>query len=143
MSPDPMAEEHRLQVQQLFVKHRTDSACVECHRQSDPLGMSLEAFDPIGRMRTRYENEQPVTTYGNYRGTEFKGIQDLKPILLQDIRPFAFNLTVRLAEYAKGRKLEAADSLAIEAVVNGAEADDFALRDLVEAIAEGELLRNR
>ena len=130
-------------VREQLAKHRTDAACVECHRQMDPLGMSLEAYDPIGQLRTKYENKQPVTTYGTYKGTDFQGVQDLKQIMLRDVRPFAYNLAVRIAEYAKGRKLEAADFVEIEKVVDGAAAKKFALRDMVEAIAVGGLLRER
>ncbi len=130
-------------VRDQLAKHRTDPACIECHRQMDPLGMSLEAFDPIGRLRTDYENKQPVTTYGTYKRTDFTGIDELKQIMLKDIRPFAYNLTVRLAEYAKGRKITAMDFSAIEEVVDACAEGDFVLRDIVEAIAVGELLRHQ
>jgi len=34
--------------------HRADITCAECHRKIDPLGFSLESFDPTGRWRTKY-----------------------------------------------------------------------------------------
>jgi hypothetical protein len=37
-----------------LAKHRADAACAECHRKIDPLGFSLEAFDPVGRWRKTY-----------------------------------------------------------------------------------------
>ncbi|MBC8326154.1 MAG: DUF1592 domain-containing protein [Verrucomicrobia subdivision 3 bacterium] len=130
-------------VREQLAKHRTNAACVECHRKMDPIGMSLEAYDPIGRLRVRYENKQPVTTYGTFKGTDIEGVQDLKRILLQDLRPFAYNLTVRLAEYAKGRQLDAADFVVVNKIVDQAADHRHPLRHLVEAIATGDLLRQR
>ena len=37
----------------MLEKHRSDAACIECHRRIDPLGFALESFDPIGRERTQ------------------------------------------------------------------------------------------
>lgn len=37
-----------------LAKHRADNACAECHSKIDPLGFSLETFDPIGRWRNTY-----------------------------------------------------------------------------------------
>ena len=36
--------------------HATDGACVGCHRITDPVGLSLERFDGIGKFRAT-ENE--------------------------------------------------------------------------------------
>ena len=93
----------------------------------DPLGLSLELFEPIGRLRTKYENKQTVTSHGTYKGDDFQDIEGLKEIMLRDIRPFAYNPTVRLAEYAKGRKLSASDFVLIEDIVNQHAATDFPL----------------
>ena len=43
-------------IRQRLAKHSTDRACAECHRKIDPLGFSLESFDPVGRWRTREPN---------------------------------------------------------------------------------------
>lgn len=37
-----------------LAKHRADPVCAECHRKIDPLGFSLESFDPVGRWRVNY-----------------------------------------------------------------------------------------
>ena len=41
-------------IRERLAKHRADNACAECHRKIDPLGFSLETFDPIGRWRITY-----------------------------------------------------------------------------------------
>ena len=63
--------------------------------------------------------------------------------MLADVRPFARNLTIRIAEYAKGRKLGPSDFVAVEHIVDGLAGDEFPLRDIVSRIANGELLLNQ
>ena len=41
-------------IRERLAKHRADVTCAECHRKIDPLGFSLESFDPVGRWRTKY-----------------------------------------------------------------------------------------
>ena len=98
---------------------------MECHRRMDPLGFALEAYDPIGRFRTKYSARHRVTTHGNYRGQEFADVTELKKILTREIRPFARSLVVRIAEYAKGSELTAGDFPAVEAILKEAEADNL------------------
>lgn len=130
-------------VREQLEKHRSDATCYECHRQMDPLGFALEAFNPIGGRRTIYENKQEVTTYGNYKGQDFEDLAGLKEIMLRDVRPFARNLVVKIAEYAKGRRLVASDFEAIETLVDEVSANDYPLRDIVSEVATGELMRMR
>lgn len=130
-------------VRDLLEKHRSDKACMECHRRMDPLGFALEAYDPIGRFRTKYSKTQRVSTEGNYLGKDFADVDELKRILVSDIRPFARNLVIRIAEYAKGRKLGAADYAIVESIVNKARADHYQLKDIVNAIATSDLMTHR
>ena len=130
-------------VRDLLEKHRSDKACMECHRRMDPLGFALEAYDPIGRFRTKYSKTQRVSTEGNYLGKDFADVDELKRILVSDIRPFARNLVIRIAEYAKGRKLGAADYATVELIVDETGADNYQLKDVVIAIATSELMTHR
>lgn len=130
-------------VRDMLEKHRSDSACMECHRRMDPLGFALEAYDPIGRFRTEYSETQTVSTHGNYLGKEFADVTGLKQILSDDIRPFARNLIIRIAEYAKGRKLVAADYMTVESLVDQAAKDDFRFKNIVLSIAVSDLMTNR
>lgn len=41
-------------IRERLAKHSADNACAECHHKIDPLGFSLESFDPIGRWRNNY-----------------------------------------------------------------------------------------
>ena len=130
-------------VRDLLEKHRSDVACMECHRRMDPLGFALESYDPIGRYREKYSPTQIVETDSFYKGHSFENVEGLKKIMLADVRPFARNLTIRIAEYAKGRKLGPSDFVAVEHIVDGLAGDEFPLRDIVSRIANGELLLNQ
>ncbi len=130
-------------VRDLLEKHRSDSACMECHRMIDPAGFALEAFDPIGRFRTMYSAKQAVSTEGEYRGQPFDDVAGLRKLMLGQLRPFARSLTVRIAEYAKGRKLEAPDLATVEAITAAASKNDFRLNDMISAIATSELMTKR
>ncbi len=114
-----------------------------CHRRIDPLGFALEAYDPIGRLRTKYSKTQNVSTQGNFLGKDFDNVEQLKQILASDIHPFARNLVIRIAEYAKGRTLVAADHSAIEAILAKTEPSHFKLKDLVIEVATSHLMTHR
>lgn len=130
-------------IREMLEKHRSDPACMECHRRMDPLGFALEAYGPIGRLRTKYSKKQKVSTHGNYLGKDFADVTELKRILSSDMQAFARNLIIRIAEYAKGRELVAADFAAVEAILLASERGDFKLRDLVTAIATSDLMTHR
>lgn len=42
-------DESGLTIREQLERHRADSSCASCHDKIDPLGISLEGFDPIGR----------------------------------------------------------------------------------------------
>ena len=132
-----------LSVRDLLEKHRSDAACMECHRKMDPLGFALESYDPIGRYREEYSKTQVVETDSAYKGQAFDDVEGLKEIMLEDIRPFARNLTVRIAEYAKGRELAPSDFALVEEIVDQVADTEYALRDIVTRIANGQLLLDR
>ena len=127
----------------MLEKHRSDPACMECHRRMDPLGFALEAYDPIGRLRKEYSAKQSISTQGNYLGKDFADVTELKRILSSDIRPFARNLIIRIAEYAKGRKLVAADYATLESIVDQSAKNDFKFKDIVLMIASSDLMPQR
>ncbi len=130
-------------VRDMLEKHRSDPACMQCHRRMDPLGFALEAYDPIGRLRTKYSQKQPISTHGNYLGKDFSDVTELKQILSSNIRPFARNLIIRIAEYAKGRKLVAADYATVQQLVDQSAKNGFKFKDIVIAIATSDLMMER
>ncbi len=76
-------------------------------------------------------------------GQNFQDVVGLKQILSQDLRPFARNLIVRLAEYAKGRKLVAADYSTVENILTESARDGYRLKSMVFRIAKSDLMTNK
>jgi hypothetical protein len=66
------AKDATLTVRQQSEQHRADPSCAACHRFMDPIGLSFEAFDAVGRLRTE-ENGAPVVTTGELSGTDVDG----------------------------------------------------------------------
>jgi hypothetical protein len=58
-----------LTTRQLFERHRTREPCKSCHGYFDPLGITLETFDGIGRPRTT-ENGIPIDASGEFDGVQ-------------------------------------------------------------------------
>ena len=66
-----------LTTRQNLERHRTEDACAGCHALFDPLGMSLEHFDSIGRYRAT-ENGLPINPSGTLvDGTNINGSAEL------------------------------------------------------------------
>jgi len=63
LKPDPTRT-----ARERFLAHSNNPACAGCHRLIDPLGLSLESYDGIGRFRSM-ENGKPVDVTGNFAST--------------------------------------------------------------------------
>jgi hypothetical protein len=57
---------------QAFEAHRASPACAACHRVMDPIGLTLENFDALGRWRDT-ENGVPIDVSGKLAGTDVDG----------------------------------------------------------------------
>ncbi|MBA3684386.1 MAG: DUF1592 domain-containing protein [Planctomycetes bacterium] len=125
-----------LTTRQLLERHRSDPTCASCHVRLDPLGFALEAYDPIGRYRTK-DGGLPVDTASVMTdGTRINGARELKTILLQTRRiDFARCLVSKLLTYALGRGLQPYDEPTVDAIVKDLEADGWRFSSLVTGIA--------
>ena len=123
-------------------KHRENPTCYDCHRKIDPLGLAFESFDAIGQFRAAYANQLPVESHGKLPdGMSFESVAELKHILLERSSLYARTLTRRFLELATGRQMERADRLEMDRIVSELETRGNGLRDLVELVAQSELLQ--
>jgi hypothetical protein len=130
-------------VREQLEKHRSEAACMECHRRMDPPGLALESFDPIGRFRTHYSPKQKITTDSAFMGQKFEDVDGLREILMTQLKPFSRSLIVKISEYSKGRKLGLADLRTVEDILDDLATDEFRLRDMIVAISTSELMTHR
>ena len=103
----------------------------------DPIGLSIENFDAIGRWRTRTEGGTPVDSSGGLpSGATFEGVAGLKRALLNRPELFVTTVTEKLLTYALGRGIEFYDVPAVRAVTRDARNNDYRFSSLVLGIVK-------
>jgi hypothetical protein len=138
-------------IRERLAKHRSDPACAECHRKIDPLGYSLENFDPIGRWRVNYPKPKggapapKVDASGEFAsGEAYADFPDFKRILVAgrtDV--FARHLIGQFLTFAVGRHLGPVDDFVVEDILRAVQSDGYGLRTLVVESLASEIFRTR
>jgi hypothetical protein len=137
-------------IRERLAKHSTDRACAECHRKIDPLGFSLEAFDPIGRTRTTYAKPKKgpapkIDTTGEFASGEtykdFAGFRDLLHERREEM--FTRHLIRSLLAYSTGRLMEPADEFAVDRIHDKVKQQGLGLRSLVVECLTSDVFRSR
>ena len=137
-------------IRERLAKHSTDRACAECHRKIDPLGFSLEAFDPVGHWRITYPKPKKgaapkIDTSGEFASGEtyqdFAGFRNI----LHDKRKeqFTRHLIRSLLAYSTGRLMEPADEFAVDRIHEKVKQQGLGLRSLVVECLTSEVFRSR
>ena len=110
-----------LTVRERMVEHRENPACASCHQLMDPVGLSTENFDAVGRWRTQSEAGTPIDASGGLptaaRSTAPAGFAR-RVLNRPDL--FVTTLTEKLMTYALGRGLEYYDAPAVRAITRDA-----------------------
>ncbi|HVK08412.1 MAG TPA: DUF1592 domain-containing protein, partial [Gemmataceae bacterium] len=109
--PDDEAATAGLTVRQLTEKHSSDPKCAVCHQRIDAYGFSLEAYDPIGRLRDKDLAGRPIDVKAKAMdGAEFAGIDGLRDYLLTKRKAaFERQFCRKLLGYALGRSVQLSD----------------------------------
>jgi mono/diheme cytochrome c family protein len=129
---DTSADGRVLSMRERMVQHRRNPACAACHARMDPLGLPMESFDAVGRLRQRSESNAPLDVSGALPdGTTFEGVAGLRQALLSHSGEFVATLTEKLLTYALGRGVEYYDAPAIRRITRDAERDDYRLSSLI------------
>ena len=132
-----------LSMRQRMEQHRANPVCASCHAMMDPLGLSLENFDAVGKWRTLGESSAAIDAKGRAPdGTLFEGPSGLRDMLLHSDR-FVLTLTEKMLTYALGRGLEYSDMPAVRAIVRDAAKNDYRLSSLIAGIVQSPPFRMR
>ena len=136
----PLSEEKSdavLSMRERMVEHRRNAVCASCHAIMDPVGLSLENFDAVGRWRTLTDGFAAIDASGGFPdGTTFDGVSGLKQALLGRSDQFVRTLTQKLLTYALGRAMEYYDAPAIRMVERTAARDDYRFSSLILGIVK-------
>jgi len=120
--------------EKLDLHGRQGTSCANCHLKMDPIGYALENFDPIGQFREK-DGTRPVENSGKLPdGTELRGVESLKKVLLQRKDHFVRSLTEHLLTYALGRDLQSYDLPTVRRVSDAVLEKDFRMDVLIEEI---------
>lgn len=145
-------------------KHRANAACAGCHRKIDPPGFALESFDVFGGARTHYRSTEegtpvsglgknghaftfkagkPVDASGEFFGQRFGGIEEFQALLASNDRQLARNIASQWIVYATGAPVRFSNREALEAILDQAERDRYALRTILHAIVQSEFFTRK
>jgi hypothetical protein len=94
-------------VRERMEAHRANAFCAGCHRTIDPVGFSLENFNPVGQWRATTEDGKPVDASGVlWDGSKVSSPADLRKAILARSDLFVSTVTERLLTYSLGRGVE-------------------------------------
>ncbi len=123
-------------IRQQLIQHQSQVSCAVCHRQIDPLGFSLEHFDPVGLFRETYAHRNKIQTLVELGdGRKLDGAADLKQTLVDQPADFIRCLTEKLLIYGTGGALERGEYPEVFRIVEKVQREQFGLRDLIIEIA--------
>ena len=124
-----------LSMRERMEEHRRNPVCAACHALMDPVGLSLENFDAIGRWRTLTAGLAPIDASGGLPdGTTFDGVAGLREAILHRSDQFVRTLVDKLLTYGLGRATEHYDAPAVRTVERDAAAAGYRFSDLVLGI---------
>ncbi len=123
-------------------QHKRNTSCANCHNRIDPLGFSLERYDPTGRWREQYPDGKPIEDAAALADkTEIKGVDGLLDYLRGKEPQVRKTLSYKLVGYALGRTVLASDQLLIERMMETGGGATFA--QLAMEIAASKQFRHR
>jgi len=123
--------------------HRANATCKSCHQFIDPIGLSLDNFDVMGRWRIR-ENGTSLDTRGDYYdGTKISSPAELQAALLKRPVPIMRNFTRNLMAYGLGRRLEWYDEPTVRTIEHAAGKSNYKLNDFIYGVVKSDAFRMR
>jgi hypothetical protein len=132
-----------LTVRKRLAEHRSNPTCAACHNLMDPLGLSLEKFDAVGRRRD-LESGVPIDAAGGLPdGSRFADVDGLENALLRRPELFVGTVAEKLLVYASGRGLEYYDAPAIRTVVRDARGKDFRMSSILLGVVKSQPFQMR
>jgi hypothetical protein len=132
-----------LSVRERLAEHRRDATCAGCHNLMDPLGLSLEKFDAVGRRRSA-EGGRTIDASGGFPdGSSFADVQGLEAALLRRPELFVGTFAEKLMTYALGRGVEYYDAPTTRAIVRESRAGNFRISSIILGVVKSQPFQMR
>jgi hypothetical protein len=132
-----------LSVRKRLAEHRTNPTCAACHNLMDPVGLSLEKFDAIGRRRSAEGGVAIDASGGLPDGSQFVDVRGLEEALLKRPELFVGTLSEKLLTYALGRGMEPYDAPAVRTIVRDARSQNSRLSALILGVVKSQPFQMR
>jgi hypothetical protein len=130
------APDKSLSMRDRMAAHRTNTVCANCHKLMDPIGLSLENFDAVGRWRTT-DGEAAIDPSDTlYNGVKVNGPAGLRQVILGHPDQFVGTMTEMLMTYGLGRGLEFYDMPAVRSIVKEAARTNYRFSSLVLGVVK-------
>jgi len=132
-----------LSVRERLAEHRTNAVCAPCHNMMDPLGLSLEKYDAVGRRRSAEAGMTIDASGGLPDGSKFADVPGLEAALLRRPELFVGTLAEKLETYALGRGMDYYDAPAIRTIVRDARAQNYRMSSIILGVVKSQPFQMR
>jgi Protein of unknown function (DUF1592)/Protein of unknown function (DUF1588)/Protein of unknown function (DUF1585)/Protein of unknown function (DUF1587)/Protein of unknown function (DUF1595)/Cytochrome C oxidase, cbb3-type, subunit III len=132
-----------LSVRQRLAEHRSNPTCASCHNLMDPIGLSLEKFDAVGRRRAAESGIVIDAAGGLPDGSRFTDVEGLEAALLKRPELFVGTFTEKLLTYASGRGVDSYDAPAVRAIVREARPQRYRMSSIVLGVVKSKPFQMR
>ena len=123
-------------VRQRIEAHRANPACATCHKIMDPIGLSLENFDLIGRWRTT-DGPSTIDTSGELvDGSRLNGPSTLRKALMSRSDLFVETVIERLMTYGTAHTLRYSDMPTVRAIMKQSARNNYRFSSIVTALVK-------
>jgi hypothetical protein len=132
-------------IRDLLALHTADTTCARCHQRFDPVGLSMEGFDAIGKVRTRDLAGRSIDNLVRLpTGEAAHGIAEFTKYLVAE-RKHEFTQTMcrKLLGFALGRSLELSDKALVEKMLAELGKNDYRFTSLFETVVLSPQFRNQ
>lgn len=107
-------------IAQQLARHRASEACAKCHDRIDPMGLTLENYDPIGRWRTQDAVGHALVIEAALKdGSTIQGVSGLRSHLLQRRDDFERLFCKKLLGYMLSRPVMPGDAALLTRMQSG------------------------
>jgi len=130
-------------VRERIEQHRANPACASCHKIMDPIGLSLENFDAVGRWRSEDEGVKIDASGQLVDGTAVDGPAALRKALLARSDVFVAVITEKLLMYGVGRETRHTDMPAVRLIMRDAAKTRYRFSDLILGVVKSPAFQMR
>ena len=130
-------------VRERMEQHRSNQPCKGCHQIMDPIGLSLENFDGIGRWRTEDTGATIDTAATLVDGSNVDGVESLRTALMRYPDALVETMAEKLMMYATGRAAHYYDMPSVRTITREAATKDYRFSALVMAIVTSDPFQMR